>query len=92
MPRYLAPLLAALALTPVASLAQEPTAEVRFDDLNLATPAGQAALEQRIETAARAVCRNEAATGTRIANPRREQACRADVRRQIDARITAQRG
>lgn len=51
----------ALAAAPAAaaSLAIEPardTREVRFDDLNLASPAGLASLERRIERAARDLC------------------------------------
>ncbi len=44
---------------PAAALAAEPVVKselVRYDDLNLASPAGVATLERRINSAARRVC------------------------------------
>ncbi len=51
--------LALAASLPAAALAAEPEVKsevVRFDDLNLASPAGIATLERRITSAARRVC------------------------------------
>lgn len=48
---------ATLALSPVhADLGAPRTQEVRYDDLDLSKPAGQARLERRIALAARIVC------------------------------------
>lgn len=42
---------------------------IKYTDLNLASPEGQAALERRIDAAARKVCAlGEVQTGTRIRN------------------------
>lgn len=52
-----AAVLAAAALTaPVASAQDTRSIEVRYDDLNLETTAGQARLETRIGSAVRSVC------------------------------------
>lgn len=53
----LATVLVAAPLT--ATKAQVPTQAVGYSDLNLASPSGQAALEARIASAARAVCAPE---------------------------------
>ena len=46
-----------------------PSVTVAYDDINLATPAGQKRLDRRIESAARVVCDYERhLTGTRIVN------------------------
>ena len=60
---------------PAAAATEEPqyhTSAVYFGDLNLATEAGQARLERRINLAAREVCK----TVGRL----KEQQCRADAR------------
>ena len=86
--------LAALALTgaaispAVAANTSEPmTQTVATADINLATAEGQRVLDQRIERAARNVCRvGKPLAGTRIANPE-DRAClaraRADARQQV---------
>jgi UrcA family protein len=86
--------LAALALTGAAispavaaSTAGPMTQAVATADINLATAQGQRVLDQRIERAARNVCRvGKPLTGTRIANPE-DRAClaraRADARQQV---------
>ena len=44
-----------------------PSVGIEFRDLNLATPEGQAMLDERIDLAARQICRvGEVTTGTRI--------------------------
>lgn len=56
----------ALATSLPAAAAAEPVVKnevVRFDDLNLATPAGVATLERRINAAARRVCDYPASGG-----------------------------
>lgn len=53
---------------------------IQFADLNLASPEGQARLEQRIESAARSVCSvHENRTGTRIRSPELDS-CLANAR------------
>ncbi len=80
------------ALTGVVGLAQAQTArldtaEVRFADLNLASPAGQAALDRRVEGAARRVCEVSAPVGSRAAHRNAEGRCKADVRQQVAAAL-----
>ncbi len=81
---------AAIALIAAApALATETArAELRYADLDLATPAGQAELSTRIDKAAEAYCTPEAATGSRIA-ARPDGACLTAVRGQLKARLTA---
>lgn len=80
-----AALTAALALAPAAHAAQ---ATVRYADLDLATPAGQAELAARVDQAAITYCTPDAVTGTRI-TPRADKACVADVRGRINAQLAA---
>lgn len=57
---------------------------IETSDINLATPGGQKLLDQRIERAARTVCRTtDLKTGTRVMN-REARACLAKAR--VDAR------
>ncbi|MBO6767242.1 MAG: UrcA family protein [Erythrobacter sp.] len=59
--------LAAAGLALTANAAHANSVNVTYDDLNLATEAGQKVLEQRIESAARSVCGlDRQRTGTRI--------------------------
>lgn len=87
-------LITAIALTSLAApaLAQEVRFTVEYRDLDLATEAGQATLERRIDTAARKACGVEArSTGTRLrtSNARQcVQELRAKARQQFAA-ITA---
>jgi len=73
----------ALAFTTSPALAGSsdlPTKEIAYEDLNLNTQKGQERLEQRIEAAARKVCRDlERPSGTRI-RPAEHGACLANAR------------
>jgi UrcA family protein len=82
----------AFSLTGVAGLAQAQSAtpestEVRFADLNLSSPAGQAALDRRIEGAARRVCEPAMPVGSRAAHRLAEGRCKAEVRQQVAAAL-----
>lgn len=81
------------ALTPIAAAAQE-TATVEYRDLNLGTPEGQAALDRRVEAAARKVCSLDSVrTGTRIrstANLECYRQAKAQVKQQVAAAVAAQ--
>lgn len=82
----------AFALTGLAGLAQaqtaeRETAEVRFADLNLTSPAGQAALDRRVEGAARRVCESAVPVGSRAAYRIEEGRCKAQVRQQVAAAL-----
>ena len=66
-----AAMLAVATMTGVPALAHADAADVatetvRYDDLNLSTPAGVQALYHRIQSAARNVCGPSVVTGTRI--------------------------
>lgn len=73
----------ALAFTTTPALAGNsdlPSKDIAYSDLNLNTPQGQARLEQRIESAARSVCRDhERLSGSRIRSPE-HGACLANAR------------
>lgn len=79
-------------LTTVPASAESIT--IRYRDLDLGSPAGQAALAQRIELAARKVCGlDEPRTGTRLA-PLKDMKCyrqaKAQAKQQVAAAIMAQ--
>lgn len=74
-----------LAFAPAAFAA---TAQLRVDDIDLTTEAGKATLSARIDEAARRACRTQAHTGTRIASRQGLDACMAEVRRQVETRLT----
>ncbi len=76
-----------LALLCAASAAQAQTSEVRYGDLNLSSPAGQAALARRVEGAARQVCEVAAPIGSRAAYRLQEGRCKAEVRQQVAAAL-----
>lgn len=78
---------AAAAALCLATPALADSATLRFDDLDLASPAGKAALERRIEQVLQQVCSAESVTGTRIPNRKAIDACRADAQRQIEAQV-----
>lgn len=98
--KYLAIATAALGLvcstaTPVlAGNVERMSVKVLLSDINLATPSGQKLLDQRIEYAARTVCRADVpATGSRILTKERRDClakARADARQQVAA-ITSDR-
>lgn len=79
--------LAAAALIPAAAFAQNDSAQVRFDDLDLSTPAGNKTLDKRIGFAARQVCRSQMTTGTRITDTSEERACIVEVRQQVERQL-----
>ena len=79
-------------LTGVVGLAQAQTAasgtaEVRFADLNLTSPAGKAALDRRVEGAARRVCEVGTPVSSRAAHRIQEGRCKAYVRQQVAAAL-----
>ncbi|QDH72139.1 heavy metal-associated domain-containing protein [Brevundimonas sp. M20] len=76
--KTLASLTAALSLLAAGSAsAQE--ARIQWADLNLASSAGAAALDQRIEVAARDLCRTARRPGSRLSD---RDFCEAAVRRE----------
>ena len=75
-----------LALAPVLAAAQteQRTTGVRYADIDLATPEGQAELDRRIERAARDACgMNESQVGSRVRS-REARACYDQARRALD--------
>jgi len=96
-PAILAAVLAATAFTTPA-IAADDQVHVRYTDLDLNTPAGQATLDRRIDKAVKELCgADETIVGTRL--PSREaQACfdrtKASVREQVAQNIarSASRG
>jgi UrcA family protein len=90
--------LAGSAISPAyANTGEQMTVQVQYDDINLATPAGQKQLDRRLEKAVRTVCRAQIHNGGSRILTLDAKAClakaRADVRQQVAA-ITAvkQRG
>ena len=85
---------AALAISLIASptLAQSQMVGVAYADLDLNTPAGQAALDRRIEAAAKSVCGfNEVRTATRLPSSSSRDCLRealASTREQVAAQIS----
>ncbi len=87
-----------LALTATPALAgvdDVPTAGIEFRDLNLASPEGQAVLDQRIDIAARKICRMDSVTtGTRIRSRDAERCYKTalkSAKTQVAARIREDR-
>ena len=79
-------------LTAIPASAETVTVEHR--DLNLSSAEGQAALDQRIDRAARQVCGlDDARTATRLA-PLKDKKCyrqaKAEVKKQVAAAVAAQ--
>jgi UrcA family protein len=83
--------LAASGLGASTALAQTGGVMVKTDDLDLTGPAGRATLERRIVSAERQLCMSATATGSRSRAAQEQKACKAEVRRQIEARIPAAR-
>jgi UrcA family protein len=77
---------AALALLGAGAV-QAGTAEVRFADLNLASSAGRAELDRRIESAARRACVQDAPTASRFEDRKQQNRCKAQVRAQVAAAL-----
>lgn len=86
MTRILTPMIA-LALLGGATVAQARTAVVRYADLNLASAAGQAELDRRIESAARRACVIEAPATSRFEDRAQLIRCKAEVRAQVAAAL-----
>lgn len=74
---------AALAATP--ALAGQPSERVAYSDLNLATPHGQAELQDRLDKAARRVCRFDENGQLRSAGD--ENACYRVSRQHAEVRM-----
>ena len=70
-----------------AGTAHANTAEVRIGDLNLASAAGKAELDRRIESAARRVCIVDSPVATRIDDRSEQSRCKAEVRAQVAAAL-----
>jgi UrcA family protein len=79
-------IIAALTAT-TAAYAEQPSALVKYADLDLASPAGQAELERRVDTATRKVCRAQLRTGSRIPDNFERNRCLADVRQQVSEQL-----
>lgn len=81
--------IAAIATPALAGPADVPTKEVSFGDLDLTTAAGQAALDRRIDVAARKVCHmDDMRTATRLKSRERQECydkARASAANQIAA-------
>lgn len=74
----------------VATSAQAGSALVRVDDLDLASEAGKASLDKRIEQAASRMCRDQMRTGTRIparTDSSEMRACRDAVRDEVMSQL-----
>ena len=84
----------AFAASPFDDTAPRRTAQVRIADLDLGTASGQRALDTRIETAIRRVCRDVSIkTGTRIMNQDAQECktrARAEARSQVAALMSAE--
>lgn len=60
---------------------------VRYDDLNLASPAGQERLQRRIDSAARDVCGGGSATRESLAVLAQTQKCIAQAKTRAQAQV-----
>lgn len=81
--------LAVTATPAMAGVGDVPSQSVAYADLNLGTPEGQARLDQRIDAAAKTVCRvNEVRTGTRIRSPH-VASCLANARASAQKQVSA---
>lgn len=79
----------AFAASPFEDTTPRRTAQVRVADLDLGTASGQRALDTRIETAIRRVCRNVSIkTGTRIMD-HASQDCKARARAEAKSQVAA---
>lgn len=79
----------ALAVPAAASEAGAVSVGVRYNDLNLATKAGQDELDRRLDRAARSVCGMDRITvGTRLASAESRR-CYREARTSLDKRFAA---
>lgn len=82
-------ILGAIAAATVAiSPASANTVEVTYDDLNLASAKGQAALEARIERAVRSVCEVNS-TGSRVREQQARSVCAKQARASAKTQMAA---
>lgn len=80
-------LAAAIAIMPASAFAA--SVELKYDDLDLSTAAGQAELSKRVDDAARQVCSaNAVKTGT-ILRSKAENECYRDTREKLRERFAA---
>lgn len=78
--------LIAAALVLSAGAANAAISRVAYGDLNLSTAEGAAALDARIDRAAKAFCRNYTVSGSRIV---RTDICQRAVREEVMAQLSA---
>ncbi len=85
----IAPLMAGalLAATAPAMAQSAEGIEIQTADLNLESVAGRTTLERRIGNAERQLCSGDLTTGSRVLLAQEQQACRAEVRRQVNAQF-----
>lgn len=78
-----------LALPALPAAAQTQSVTIVYKDLNLASAEGQAALERRIEKAARAACgANDVTSGTRLKDGKTRN-CVAAAKQEAEAQLAA---
>jgi UrcA family protein len=75
----------AAALTTAPAMAAERAAHVAYHDLDLTSEAGQAELQQRLDKAARKVCRFE--DDGQVSTPADENACYRATREKVDVQV-----
>ena len=90
----IAPLAAACGLALAASAApaaaKTVSVDVAYADLDLTSPQGQSALDRRIDSAARHICRgDEPRIGTRIVDNARMRFCVAEVKARAASQVAA---
>ncbi|MFN5779042.1 MAG: UrcA family protein, partial [Novosphingobium sp.] len=83
----IAPLMAGalLAATAPAMAQSAEGIQIQTADLNLDSAAGRTTLERRIGNAERQLCSGDLTTGSRVRLAQEQQACKAEVRRQVYA-------
>jgi UrcA family protein len=88
----MAAMLAAATAPIAAHAASKAPVAVKVDDLDLTNAKDKAKLERRIATAARTMCGDGMATGSRIAKRGALDTCVADFRAEFDAKLNARMG
>ena len=63
------------------------SSEVRFGDLDLSTASGKAALDRRIDAAAKKLCGDGKRTGSNIPDHSWLRSCKAQVHNQVTAKL-----
>lgn len=82
-------LAAALAIVPATAFAATQSVEVKYDDLDLSTPKGQAQLNSRIERAATQVCSRHGIVTGSIRSTSRDEDCYRDALAKLKERVAA---